>query len=77
MRSDADRAQYCRHFRSDRGSIAAKRDQDQAEVAIMNSKCSWQMMSLAEKLVSRSIKQGDAHECKQDKDRAHRDDFAE
>jgi len=31
--------QYRRHFSNDRGSIAAERDQDQAEVAIMNSKC--------------------------------------
>jgi hypothetical protein len=27
-------------FTDDRGSFAAKRDQDQAEVAIMNSRCS-------------------------------------
>jgi hypothetical protein len=34
------------------------------------------MMQLAEKIVS-SRSSGDAHECIQNKDRTHRDDFAE
>jgi len=75
--TDADRAQYRRHFRSERGSIAAERDQNQAEVALMNSRCS----------VANDVACGEnrfkvdqavmLHEYIQDKDRTHRDDFAE